>query len=185
MQKTASTKTTPNLQKITSSEPPQNPSLLRQKVKWAREQAGWTQAQAAVAMGVARGTFNAWEKGRAIIPPSKLHRLKHLAHVNFAEFKPALVYDKKGYPLPFSITDVDRIYEEYDFTDPRLKAALKELEIQLAALEGEEYPERAWVRALSAVPSAVAPSDIPKAKKRFMELNAARFQELLALGTLC
>lgn len=44
------------------------------EVKWARINAGLTQAQAAAAMDVSRETFNRWENGR--MPELKLARFK-------------------------------------------------------------------------------------------------------------
>lgn len=187
MQKITSSAAALDMQKITSSDRAQSASVLCQKVKWAREQAGWTQHQAAVAMGVSRETFNRWEKGSAVIPPAKLHKLKHLAHVNFSEFKPALVYDSKGYPYPITYEDCRKLWDKHrdDDNDEALDAALEELDTRLCAMEGAEYPERCWQRRLLSTPEGVPPDDDPKTKKAFMASNAAYFARLAAISALC
>lgn len=51
------------------------------RLVWAREHARLTQAEAAELMGMARGTFNAWEQGRMAIPPRKFTLFLDLVNI--------------------------------------------------------------------------------------------------------
>lgn len=153
MQKITDTKNKTNVQKNTRSEVSKPRTSLSQKVKWSREQAGWTQEAAAAAMGVSRETFNRWETGCAVIPPAKLHKLKHLAHVNFAEFRPALVYDKDGFPHPFTKAAYDAALTSAEESGGTQE--IDALDDRLVVLEGREYPDREWVRVCLAHPTLV------------------------------
>ena len=48
----------------------------------------WTQAQAADALGVTRGTWNAWERGREVPTPARVRRIIHLIKTERARGEP-------------------------------------------------------------------------------------------------
>lgn len=148
---------------------------VAQKVKWTRQQAGWSQAQAAAEMGVARGTFNAWETGRAQMPPAKLHKLKHLAHVNFSEFKPELVYDADGFPFPLTRSA---------YVEALREGTSDDLDAKLVLLEGASYIDREVERyviedAIQAAICEVKPRKKAELRKEFFANNEKYLAKLI------
>lgn len=110
---------------------------LAKKVRWMRQQAGWSQAEAAEQIGVSRETFNRWETGALVIPPAKLHKLKHLAHVVLADYKPPLIYDADGFPAPFTrakYAEAEEASFDAGIDNP--------LDVELSRVEGDEFVER-------------------------------------------
>src|SRR5579862_8743426 len=87
--------------------------MKNRELIWTREQAGFTQAAAADAMGVHRVTFVQWESGARPIPERKWQAFLKIAAVNplsipkFAA-PPTLQYDAEGYPVGFDCA----LYEE-------------------------------------------------------------------------
>lgn len=138
---------------------------IAQKVRWIRQQAGWTQAEAAAEMGVARETFTRWETGAAVIPPAKLHRLKHLAHVSLADFVPELLYDDDGYPAPFNRKEYDALADNEEAQEEYLKKLVK--------LEGADFPHRQLQRDISFDALAYGDSFTP-ARRREALARAAK-----------
>ena len=108
-------------------------------LKWAREWAGLTQAQAAEKIGVHRDTFSRWETGAQAIPVRKWQWfLKHVA-VNPQDIpkRPAeRQYNVDGFPVEF----IRKHYGEgYKHNGDEDSAAEEEA---LTKFEGEEFPVR-------------------------------------------
>lgn len=100
-------------------------------LKWAREWAGLTQAQAAEKMGVHRDSFSRWETGATEIPTRKLQLFLRLVDINPQDIpkrpEPRR-YDSDGYPVGF-----DR--EAYELDADAEDAALE-------IIEGDEFDSR-------------------------------------------
>lgn len=118
----------------------------------ARSIAGLTQAQAGAIMSVSRGTFNAWESGKLVIPPRKYKAFLEAVHVspkdipkNLAPVEPlsAREYDTKGYPKGWRY-GVFAFLDEVEIPEGSWISSADDAEVYLLDLiEGDEYDRRA------------------------------------------